>query len=249
MTRPNSPDEIPCFKIAQDKIDPILEKNLFKLLFFLFIYKKASKVCKKIIDSEKIKSNTAKTEKLSNYPTGTRQFWQMAKSVKNNFTSSSLPPLKSNGKLVSEAEEKAKTLAANSTRDSSNSEKPTKMPSIKQSMNAIVFRSCIVKKYLQELDAKKTIGPDGIPSLILKTFASELAPVLTKIFCIWHKSGIFPDCWKTANVHPIPKKGDKSNPANYRPIVIIPIIAKVFERYINHKIKEYIEDFKIVDDC
>jgi len=36
----------------------------------------------------------------------------MAKSVKNNFTSSSFPPLKNNGKLVSEAEEKANTLAA-----------------------------------------------------------------------------------------------------------------------------------------
>ena len=49
-------------------------------------------------------------------------------------------------------------------------------------------------------------------------------------------------------MHPIPKKGDKSDPANCRPIAIIPIIAKVYERYINHNIKEFIEDFKIVDD-
>ena len=35
-------------------------------------YKKASKVCKKIIVSEKIKSNAAKAEKLSNCPTGGR---------------------------------------------------------------------------------------------------------------------------------------------------------------------------------
>ena len=49
-------------------------------------------------------------------------------------------------------------------------------------------------------------------------------------------------------MHPIPKKGDKSDPANYRTIAIIPIVAKVFERYINHNIKEFIEDFKIVDD-
>jgi len=79
----------------------------------------------------------------------------MAKSVKNNFTASSLQPLKNNGKLVSEAEEKA------------NTRKPMKMPSFNQSMNAIVFRSCIVKKYLQQLDAKKTTGPDGFPSIIL----------------------------------------------------------------------------------
>ena len=128
----------------------------------VFPTKNQAKYVKKIIDSEKIKSNAAKAEKLSNCPTGTRQFWQTEKSVKNNFTSSSLPPLKSNGKLVSKAEEKANTLAANSTRDSSNSEKPTKMPSFKQSKNAFIFRSCIVNKYLQEQDAKKKpLGPMG----------------------------------------------------------------------------------------
>jgi len=90
----------------------------------------------------------------------------------------------------------------------------------------------------------KTTGPDGIPSIILKTFESKLAPIFTKIFCMSHKSGIFPDSWKTANVLPIPNKVTNQT----QPIAIIPIIAKVFELYINHNIKEFIEDYKIVDD-
>ena len=215
-------------------------------------YKAASKTCKEIIDREKSKFNAAKAEKLSNCPTGTRQFWQMAKSVKSNFTTSSLPPLKSNGKIIVESVEKANSLAAifaaNSTRNLSLLEKPHTLPSSGFSMKTIVFRNCIIKKYLQELDVKKSTGPDGIPSKILKTFSSELAPIITKIFHLSYKKGIFPKCWKASNIHPIPKKGDHSDPSNYRPIAIIPVIAKVFERYVNHNIKEFIEASKIVDD-
>ena len=40
------------------------------------------------------------------------------------------------------------------------------------------------------------------------------------------EEGIFPDIWKIANVIPIFKKGDKSQPSNYRPVALLNCIAK-----------------------
>ena len=39
-------------------------------------------------------------------------------------------------------------------------------------------------------------------------------------------------CWNLANVVPIYKRGDKEHAENYRPISLLPIILKIFERSI-----------------
>ena len=46
------------------------------------------------------------------------------------------------------------------------------------------------------------------------------------------KTGIFPDQWKRANVTPVHNKGDKQLIKNYRPISLLPIFAKVYERIL-----------------
>ena len=44
--------------------------------------------------------------------------------------------------------------------------------------------------------------------------------------------GIFPDTCKLANVIPIFKKGDKSQPSNYRPVALLSCIGKLQERIV-----------------
>ena len=43
---------------------------------------------------------------------------------------------------------------------------------------------------------------------------------------------IVPDDWKCARVTPLFKQGEASDLNNYRPISVIPVIAKVFERIV-----------------
>ena len=45
-------------------------------------------------------------------------------------------------------------------------------------------------------------------------------------------SGIFPDDWKCARVTPLFKQGEASDLNNYRPISVVSVIAKVFERIV-----------------
>jgi hypothetical protein len=48
--------------------------------------------------------------------------------------------------------------------------------------------------------------------------------------------GEFPITLKTATVIPIFKKGDKTNLNNYRPICLLPVISKIFEKVINNQL-------------
>ena len=54
-------------------------------------------------------------------------------------------------------------------------------------------------------------------------------------------TGIFPDIWKTANVVPIHKKEGKQFIKNYRPISLLPVIAKLFEKVLFKHLYNFFE--------
>ena len=56
-------------------------------------------------------------------------------------------------------------------------------------------------------------------------------------FCL--ETGQFPSDWKKANVVPVFKKGDKQLLKNYRPISLLPIIGKIFERLLYNQMFEF----------
>ena len=88
-----------------------------------------------------------------------------------------------------------------------------------------------------------------IPSKLLKMAANIVAPSLTSIFSKSILTGIYPNDWKTAKVTPLFKKGIKSDPNNYRPISVIPIISKVFERIVYNQLFHYLDDNKLLLGC
>ena len=52
----------------------------------------------------------------------------------------------------------------------------------------------------------------------------------------------FPSEWKKSNVVPIHKKDDKQNVKNYRPVSLLPICGKIFERLIYNVMYDFLTE-------
>ena len=75
---------------------------------------------------------------------------------------------------------------------------------------------------------------EGRP-LVLTVYSMKTDVVAPSLTCIFNQSlltGIYPSDWKLAKVTPIFKTGSKTDLNNYRPISVIPVVAKIFEKII-----------------
>lgn len=106
-----------------------------------------------------------------------------------------------------------------------------------------------IQKLLKDLKPHKASGPDSIPARLLKTAADELAPGLAHLFQISVDNGKIPLDWKTALVTPVFKKGNRSDPGNYRPISLTSIACKILEHVIHSCIINHFEHNQILTDC
>ena len=71
----------------------------------------------------------------------------------------------------------------------------------------VVFTPEIVTRILKSLNGSTSIGPDGIPNVLLKKCAHSLALPLCHIFDVSMRTCKLPHEWKTALITPIHKKG------------------------------------------
>ena len=102
--------------------------------------------------------------------------------------------------------------------------------------NSEKFRYDEILKILKKLDVSKATGPDNIDGVVLRKCHKSLAYPLTLIFNKSYSEGCIPTEWKTANVVPVHKKGDRSCVENYRPISLTCLIMKVFEKLIRERL-------------
>ena len=104
-----------------------------------------------------------------------------------------------------------------------------------------------VKEIIKNIKTN-SIGIDGIHPKIIKVGAEELAPTLTMLINNCFDKGLFPDVLKVAKVIPIFKNGEECDPANYRPISILPILSKIVERLIYNRMLEHLNINSIITD-
>ena len=105
-----------------------------------------------------------------------------------------------------------------------------------------------ILRMINKMKANKTPGPDKISPRILKEAKHEITKPLSMLFNKSLTTGKVPNEWKLANVTPIFKKGDKSQPKNYRPISLTSVVCKLMETIIRDKIVNFLEENKIIKD-
>ena len=81
---------------------------------------------------------------------------------------------------------------------------------------------------------------------LLKYAAEELAGPIRTIVNKSISLGIYPDDWKISRVMPLFKSGTKTNPSNYRPISLTPVISKVLEKVIKRQLFAHLDMQKIL---
>ena len=107
----------------------------------------------------------------------------------------------------------------------------------------------MAKKVIMNLDSSKASGPDCIPVLVLKNCEPELSYILTKLFNNCRKESCFPDCWKVSLVVPLFKNvGERSTDKNYRPVSLLSVVSKVFEKLVNNRIFDHLEKCGLFSD-
>ena len=99
-----------------------------------------------------------------------------------------------------------------------------------------------VLKEIGRLSFKKAVQETDIPVKILKENADFSAEHICRQFNEAICSSKFPATFKFANITPVFKKGNRNQKDNYRPISILPIISKIFEKLICRQLSNHFDN-------
>ena len=88
----------------------------------------------------------------------------------------------------------------------------------------------LLESILKGLNPSKAAGIDNLSGKFLKDGAHVLARPISELFNLSIKLNSFPRSCKFAKVKPLFKKGSKTDPQNYRPISLLPLLSKIIER-------------------
>ena len=108
------------------------------------------------------------------------------------------------------------------------------------------FKFCqiTVEDIIRSASTLKNSSSGDLPEKFLKDAIDVEASSLAFIFNRFFKEDIFPDNPKVALICPIYKgKGSKSDPDNYRPISVLSVVAKLFEKFVHDQLLKHLERY------
>ena len=102
---------------------------------------------------------------------------------------------------------------------------------------------------MKDINVHKATGPDNISGMMLKSLCEELVDILVLIFQTSLDCGRLPKAWKEAFITPLFKKGDRSKPANYRPVSLTSICCKLLEHMIHSTVISHLDENGILNEA
>ena len=112
-------------------------------------------------------------------------------------------------------------------------------------LSSITFSALAVQKVIARLKPTLSMGPDGIPNILLKKLSLSLCGPLSYLFERSFSLVFITSVWKTAKIVPILKKGSALKVSNYRPISLTSTISKVMERIISDQLLVYLNTHEL----
>ena len=113
--------------------------------------------------------------------------------------------------------------------------------------NSMFLEDCTseeIQLIISEFDNNKA---SDIPVHVIKKSGHVTSPILAKYFNILMTEGIFPEVLKIGKVTPIYKKDSPEEIGNYRPVSILPIFGKIFEKVMYNRIYSFATSQKLLN--
>ena len=163
-----------------------------------------------------------------------------------------IPALLVNNKFVTDFKAKANIFndffSKQCTPLASGSKLPENQVSLTNSrINSVPFSDDLVINIIRNLNVNKAHGHDDISIRMIKMCDESLLRPLSIIFRNSLKSSIYPTTWKKANIIPVHKKDDKQCVNNYRPVSLLPVFGKIFEKLIFNEIYSFLDREKLLN--
>ena len=98
-----------------------------------------------------------------------------------------------------------------------------------------------ILKLIEGINPAKSAGIDKIGGRFLKDGAQVFAKPITELCNLSIRLSKFPDKCKIALLKPLFKKGSKLEAKNYRPISLLPLVSKIFEKVIHSQTQTYLD--------
>ena len=219
---------------------------------------RASKLIKQLLEDLRTSSVQDYLQQLTATQATDYSLWKATKRMKQ--PQPHIPPiLNSAGQWARSDEEKAKCFAEHlekvftpftssiSTDDEKEIENFLKAPfQLDLPVKNIKFSE--VKNIIQnELNPNKAPGFDLITGKIIQELPEKTVRLITIIFNAILRIGYYPDHWKVAQIFLINKPGKiPTQVESYRPISLLPIMSKLFEKTFLKKIKPILEEQKLI---
>ena len=106
-----------------------------------------------------------------------------------------------------------------------------------------------IQKEIHKLNNNKASQHSDIPTKIIKSNSDIFSGFLYVSVNSSIKSSLFPSCLETADVTPLYKRGKKDLKDNYRPVSILPVLSKLYERSLFKQISEFFENIFSKNQC
>ena len=109
--------------------------------------------------------------------------------------------------------------------------------------NTLAFWTPVLMCLLLHLDTYGGVDSLGVFPLFLNMITDIIVSKLSIIFHGLFHRGSFPECCRSANVTAIPKGAPPPDRKNYHPISINPILFKVYEKLVSHRLSSFCENY------
>ena len=187
---------------------------------------------------------------LSDPSSGEKHFWNAFKKLANEKKTTNISPIIENDVYITDFLQKATIFNDYFAKQCTIHDNGSTLPSLIYRTNSVLSNIVIKQDEIISIILKqglhKAHGCDNVSMAMLKLCPKEIAIPLTLIFQKCIDTGKFPDSWKLANVQPIHKKNDRQLKSNYRPISLLPLCGKIFEKIIFDQVYAFLDKNKLI---